>query len=96
MAGPSRLAFRVPDGVAQVPFTLDELLDWSAWTPSLVPVMFGPGALEVPAIREPEPTETCLELPYRLILEPDPQSTWAHALVPREVAGRAELWHSPP
>jgi hypothetical protein len=94
MAQPSRIAFLVPDDVAQIPFTLDALLDWSAWLPSLVPVMSGSSGGEPPAIREPEITETSLELPYRLILEPDPQSTWAHAVTPRDVAGRAELWHS--
>ena len=94
MAQPSRLAFRVPDGVTQVPFTLDALLDWSAWTPSLVPVMYGPGGGQAPPIREPGITETYLELPYRLILEPDPQSAWAHAVTAQDVAGRTELWHS--
>ena len=67
MARASRLAFRVPDGVAQVPFTLDALLDWSAWTPSLAPVMYGPAGGQDPVIREPEVTETFLELPYRLV-----------------------------
>jgi hypothetical protein len=94
MAHPSRLAFRIPDGVTQVPFTLDALLDWSAWTPSLAPVMYGPGSGKDLAIREPATTETSLELPYRLILEPDPKSTWAHAVTAQAVADRAELWHS--
>jgi hypothetical protein len=94
MARASRLAFRVPDGVAQVPFTLDALLDWSAWTPSLVPVMYGPVGGQNPVIREPEVTETFLELPYRLVLEPDPASTWAHAVTAQDVADRTELWHS--
>jgi len=93
MAQPSRLAFLVPDSVMQIPFTLDALLDWSAWTPSLVPVMSG-SSLHPPPIREPEITETSLELPYRLILEPDPQSTWTHAVTAQNVAGRTELWHS--
>jgi hypothetical protein len=93
MAQPSRLAFLVPESVTQIPFTLDALLDWSAWTPSLAPVMSG-SPIDPPPIREPETTETSLELPYRLILEPDPQSTWTHAVTAQDVAGRAELWHS--
>ena len=36
-AGTSRLAFRLPDGVNSIPFTLDALLDWANFEQSVVP-----------------------------------------------------------
>jgi hypothetical protein len=94
MAGPSRVALRMPDDVTSVPFTMDALLDWSAWTPSLVPVMVGTDDGQTPGIRKPTDIETSLELPYRLFLSPDVQSWWEHLSQPREISGRVELWHS--
>jgi len=42
MAGPSRLVFRVPDTTTDVPYTLNALLDWKRYEPSLVPVALPP------------------------------------------------------
>ena len=37
---------------------------------------------------------TALELPYRLMLSPVPQSYWRHRTKPVERNGRTELWHT--
>jgi len=42
MAGRSRLAFRLPQGMNEIPYTLDALLDWNQLEPSLVPVALPP------------------------------------------------------
>lgn len=36
-AKPSRLVFFLPDGTAEIPYSLATLLDWLPWTPSLAP-----------------------------------------------------------
>ncbi len=38
ISGESRLVFRVPDSIREIPFTLDALLDWSRYKPYLAPV----------------------------------------------------------
>lgn len=43
---------------------------------------------------EPAHNVTALELPYRLILSPVPESGWHHATKPVERRGRTELWHT--
>lgn len=57
----------------------------------------GPGIridVRPPVPRAPLPTETALEIPWRLQLSPHSRGAFTHAL--REVAheGRVELWHS--
>ncbi len=51
-----------------------------------IPIVFGP--------REPAPTVTALELPYRLVTSPIESAHWAHAQSPVEHRGRTELWHT--
>ncbi len=41
-AGPSRLAFYLPDGVDSLSYSLKALLDWTKLEPSIVPVAFPP------------------------------------------------------
>jgi len=54
----------------------------------------------VPDILEPTPTETSLEIPYRLMLSPSEVGAWVHATAPvtRENPDthlkRTELWHT--
>ncbi len=54
----------------------------------------------VPDILEPTPTETSLEIPYRLMLSPSEVGAWVHATAPvtRENPdthrARTELWHT--
>lgn len=46
------------------------------------------------APHEPSPIVTALELPYRVILSPIPQSNWWHETKPVTRHGRTELWHT--
>lgn len=46
------------------------------------------------APHEPSPVVTALELPYRVILSPIPQSNWWHETKPVTRRGRTELWHT--
>lgn len=50
IAGPSRLAFKLPSGMTQLPYTLADLLDWSSLTPSVVPSAVPPPPPPSPAI----------------------------------------------
>lgn len=51
-----------------------------------LPIIFGP--------HQPAPNVTALELPYRLILSPVPESRWHHNAKPVTRYGRTELWHT--
>ncbi len=51
-----------------------------------LPIIFGP--------HQPARNVTALELPYRLILSPVPQSRWHHGTKPIARNGRTELWHT--
>jgi hypothetical protein len=96
IAHESRLAFQLPASTS-IPYTIDGLLSWFGLTPSLVPVAATkppPGATTTQMMRLPFPTETSLELPWRLIVSPNEKSAWAHALEPVTHAGRTELWHT--
>jgi hypothetical protein len=106
LAGPSRLAFRWPDDLNAVPFTLDALLDWERYQPSMAAnalpdlgtevQLVSPDSIgSLPTPKNPDPTETAIELPYRLIMSPDHSAGWAHsksAVISPE--GRSELWHT--
>jgi hypothetical protein len=100
LSGPSRLAFRVPESVASIPYTLEGLLDWTALVPSLAPLRalvgqpFFPPDTQPPPVAAPSDTETSIELPWRLILSPGPDARWRHAMQPRTHRGRTELWHT--
>lgn len=90
LAGPTRLAFRVPDALQRVLFSIDSLLAWNALEPSLAP---GASASGSPA--EPSATTTAIEAPFRLVLSPGPGAGWAHATQPvTSSAGWTELWHT--
>lgn len=98
LAEPSRLAFDVS---ADLPFdlTLERLLAWNAWTPSLVPNALGrPGhtaLCHVSQLRAPTPTETSLELPWKVQLSPHAGGGWAHRPTPATgPSGWTELWHT--
>ena len=48
-----------------------------------------------PELREPNPLETALELPFRLFLSPPKGAQWLHSPTPRALASdRTELWHT--
>jgi hypothetical protein len=43
---------------------------------------------------EPQPTETAIELPYRLVLSPNASAGWLHSLTRVARNKRVELWHT--
>ena len=96
---PSRLVFKVPADT-RIPFSTEGLLDWSGLELSVNPIAaigHEPKQKEIasaPAIRPPAPTETALELPYRLLISPNRDVVWAHRTVPFTARGRTELWHT--
>ena len=51
-----------------------------------LPIIFGP--------HQPARNVTALELPYRVVLSPVPQSRWHHGTKPISRNGRTELWHT--
>jgi hypothetical protein len=94
LSGPSRLAFKLPDGVDEVPYRLQDLMDWGKFDLSVPPNALPPGATTGPAPAPLAGTETALELPYRLFLSPDSTETWVNAAEPVTHDGRTELWHT--
>ncbi|MDQ1427494.1 MAG: hypothetical protein QOK39_970, partial [Acidimicrobiaceae bacterium] len=152
-AGPSRLAFHLPNGTDTLAYSFNDLLDWPALQQSVVPVALpdavagasaAPAALALaaavehlieeevavhhlaaadrneaevnraaleidpglvrprpprpillpPAIREPGPTETAIEAPWRVFLSPNSSAAWKHSTPPVTADGRTELWHT--
>ena len=103
LAGPSRLAFRLPHGASEIDYSIEGLLDWSRLELVLSPVAAIPDGAPPPApappIAPPGDTETAVEIPYRLTLSPAAlqgraRPAFAHARTPVVNAGRAELWHT--
>jgi hypothetical protein len=98
-AHPSRLVFKVP-AEAQIPYTMQGLLDWSALELQVNPIAaIGPNPTQdqianAPPIQEPKPTETALELPYQLLISPTSEVAWDHRKEPFTTNGRTELWHT--
>ncbi len=96
---PSRLVFKVPQG-GRIPFTIAGLLDWSQLELNVNPIAaIGPEPTadqiaHAPAISEPSPDETAIELPYRLVISPTADVTWSHRRAPFTALGRTELWHT--
>jgi hypothetical protein len=99
MGHPSRLVFKVP-AQARIPFSVQGVLDWSGLELSVNPIAAIPPQptqaqiAGAPAIAVPKPTETALELPYRLTISPNAGVQWAHRLLPFTSRGRTELWHT--
>ncbi|MEY2513206.1 MAG: hypothetical protein QOJ89_564, partial [bacterium] len=96
LGGDSRLVFRVPPQ-AQIPYTIEGLLDWSPFDLVVAPIADVPAGGAPPAdptIREPAATESTLQLPFRLHLSPTHATGWVHATGVVEHDGRAELWHT--
>lgn len=99
-SGESRLAFKVPVTIESIELTLEKLLDWGAFEPSVAPTATARGESTTEPIREPTSTETALELPSRLLLSPSPYSAWAHSINPASNCDTSrkitwtELWHT--
>jgi hypothetical protein len=104
LAGPSRLAFRIPSNLPSIPLTLEALLDWASYELQVASNAlpdFGQDTQVVPLFTQPPrphspaANETAIEMPYRLILSPDSSAAWAHS--PKPVVspeGLIELWHT--
>src|SRR4030088_3159118 len=92
LADRPRVAFKVPDSTTSIPSTLDALLGWTAWTLSN-PAVAQPAPQGTPTILEPSAVQTAIEVPWRLVLAPDPSQRFAHATRPVVHANRTELWH---
>lgn len=99
MGGRSRLVFGVPAGT-RIPYTTEGMLDWSNLELSVHPIAAIPPnpsneiVAQAPGLRAPAPTETALELPYKLIVSPGPNVAWAHRTSPHTAHGRTEMWHT--
>jgi hypothetical protein len=102
MAGDSRLVFRLPPGMTEIAYTTAALLDWSKLELVLsasAAVPPGVAPANPPAITEPGPRQTAIELPWRMLISPTAlrgasRPGWRHAARPVLHAGRAELWHT--
>ena len=94
LAGESRLVFTLPTGMASVPLTLEALLDWSQYTPSVQATAVPAGEIVKATIAEPGPTETALEIPWRLQISPNRYAAWLHSFSPVTHNGWTELWHT--
>lgn len=100
LSGTSRLVFRVPEGVKDMPCTLDALLDWEHLEPALAPTAL-PRAVrleDLPAER-PRPaapglTETAIEGVCGLVLSPDAAARWSHTPLPSANPEAVALWHT--
>jgi len=104
-AGPSRLVFRIPNQLSSIPFDIQHLLSWVNWLPSLSSIFTTDSTS---SLVEPHALATAIEAPYRLIVSPDQDGHWEHAVTPvsREYRGtgftrttiqpeqRIELWHT--
>jgi hypothetical protein len=99
MAQPSRLVFAVPND-ARLPYTTAGVLDWSKLGLTVSPIAAIPPdptpeqIAAAPSIQPPTPTQTALELPYRLVISPNGGATWVHKTAPFSSRGRTELWHT--
>lgn len=94
LSGPSRLVFKVK---SRIPLDVESLLDWSALTPSLVPVALEAGSSggdSPPVLRDPRTTETAIEVPWHLLLSPTPSGRWRHETQAVEIGGRFEVWRT--
>ena len=96
LGGDSRLVFKVPAD-ARIPYTVAGLLDWSTFELAVSPIADVPSGAtpntSLP-IKEPEATETTLQLPFRLHLSPTHHAVWQHDPNLVNHAGRVELWHT--
>jgi hypothetical protein len=92
LAGGSRLVFQAPSGLAQIPYTIEGLLDWSKLSLVVSPVALGEPL--PPPITAPTGLQTAIEIPWRLVLSPETGVGWAHASEPETWAGRTALWHT--
>jgi hypothetical protein len=90
LSGPTRLVFEIDESVSEIPYTLEGILCACRTFPLRTPA----GASQTLEPAQPAWNETSIELPFRLILSPESQSSWDHLTVRPEPTGRTELWHT--
>ena len=85
-----QLAFSVPKTVTSIPFTMDGLLGWAAWSPKLT------SATSIASHRQAGPGQfdTFVEAPWRLFLSPDATGQWHHSSEPITHGNWTELWQT--
>jgi hypothetical protein len=88
----SRLVFKLPSNITEIPYQTASLLDWSKF--ELMVSRLAQGKTLPPPITPPAPLDTAIEIPYRLILSPGSGAGWVNAGRPVMHAGRTELWHT--
>lgn len=110
IAGRSRLAFRVPPSVPEIPCTLAGILDacsdlqlsvtaTAAPPPAPIKTKAGKKTKKPVArgkVQKPTPEQTAIEAPWRLELSPNALCAWLHArdIVAGISSERVELWHT--
>jgi hypothetical protein len=109
IAGPSQVAFRIDPSALPIPFRLADILTLlSSSALEVVPsAARGPapgGCLNLvailrsifdpPALTRPNPNQTGLELPFRLIISPESEARFVHRPSPVRFGDRNELWHT--
>jgi hypothetical protein len=63
--------------------------------PDNLEIFRNPDALRAASPSKPDPTQTAIEAPYRLILSPNKFAGWAHSRSPvSQKTDRIELWHT--
>lgn len=87
MARPTRLVFRLPPEVDAMDLTLEALLDWQRFELQTPP-------LEQDPSQQGFQQSTRIELPTGLVLKPEDNVSWRHAVHPVKYNGRVELWHT--
>jgi hypothetical protein len=92
ISGPSRLVFKLPPDITEIPYQIANLLDWSNL--ELVVSPLAQGKVIPPPIVAPGALETAVEIPFRLVLSPGSGAAWVNATRPVTHAGWTELWHT--
>src|SRR5262249_27439093 len=96
IAGESRLGFRLRPQFDSIPLTLDDLLSFSRFEPVLALTdadSSADPALAPHVVGRPLPTQTAIELPFRIALSPEQSARWIRSTRPVTRDGRTELWH---
>jgi hypothetical protein len=101
IAGPSQLIFRLDPSLLPFKFTLEKILEALAQSETVVQRWIQP-PLQTPPVGATATFGgtnshfTAIEAPYRLVLSPNLDSRWEHALKPVLDAAkkRTELWHT--
>ena len=98
LSGESRIVFCIPKGETEIPFHLENLLDWKKWEPRVAEVAKTHVDVsdfdKIPNIAEPKDV-TAIELPYKVVLSPSELGRWVHSLQPAtHDTNVVELWHT--